>query len=170
MKTVACPNMDQSAVGLRWVAGVNERIDGVLITRTPRGGIRALSLTELIVRRLGLDSNRPRNLADEIVIAGMLRLAAPNIFIATHDRALSSLARTSPENRREIAHWLDVPAELLWPDLAPQPADLAEQLRHILGTAQAFRLAIEALPVGKDIRGRLIAHLDAHIAAIEVLK
>lgn len=33
----------------------------------------------------------------------------------------------------------------------------------------AFRLALDALPVGRDIRARILVHLDAHIAAIDAL-
>lgn len=35
-----------------------------------------------------------------------------------------------------------------------------------IATAESFRAAIDALPVGRDIRNRLIAHLGAHIAAL----
>lgn len=38
-----------------------------------------------------------------------------------------------------------------------------------VATARALATAIDALPIGKDIRGRLRAHLDEHIAALERL-
>ncbi|WP_294108951.1 hypothetical protein [Sphingomonas sp.] len=44
------------------------------------------------------------------------------------------------------------------------------EVDQILMTAHAFRIAVDALPVGKDIRGRLLAHVDAHITAIEALQ
>lgn len=43
-------------------------------------------------------------------------------------------------------------------------------LTEVLASAKAFGLAIDALPVGKDIRARLTMHLEAHIAALEVLR
>jgi hypothetical protein len=38
-----------------------------------------------------------------------------------------------------------------------------------IATAEAFGIAIDALPVGKDIRTRLKSHLDAHIATLQAL-
>jgi hypothetical protein len=38
-----------------------------------------------------------------------------------------------------------------------------------IATARAFAAAIDALPVGRDIRQRLAAHLDEHIASLEAL-
>ena len=44
-----------------------------------------------------------------------------------------------------------------------------QNLTLALASAEAFRLAIDALPVGRDIRSRLAAHLDAHIATIRAI-
>lgn len=38
-----------------------------------------------------------------------------------------------------------------------------------VATARTFGAAIDALPVGKDIRGRLQVHLTAHVATLEAL-
>lgn len=42
-------------------------------------------------------------------------------------------------------------------------------LPQAIATAKAFAAAVDALPVGKDIRTRLLGHLDAHIASLEAL-
>jgi hypothetical protein len=52
------------------------------------------------------------------------------------------------------------PVRTLRPEMTPaQPG----QVEAVLASAQMFRVAIDALPVGKDIRTRLNVHLDAHI-------
>lgn len=44
------------------------------------------------------------------------------------------------------------------------------KIEAALRSARAFHLAIDALPVGKDIRARLCSHLTAHIKALEALR
>lgn len=44
------------------------------------------------------------------------------------------------------------------------------KIEAALRSARAFHLAIDALPVGKDIRVRLAVHLGTHIASLEALR
>lgn len=144
-----------------------EVINGITVDRTPHGNISAYSLAALLALRLGLPATTPhRRLLDE------LRAADPDgVWLANHDGVLRGLPRTSAANRTALAKWLGLPPALLWPDLGlpPKPVLPDEHRAPLLATARAFRIAVEALPVGKDIRNRLIAHVDAHIAAIEAL-
>ncbi len=74
-----------------------------------------------------------------------------------------NLGRCGGAAQRTVAEAIGYTADDLWPlrPVAARPA--------LLETARAFRIAIDALPVGKDIRTRLLTHIDAHIAAIEAL-
>lgn len=77
-----------------------------------------------------------------------------------------------PELQRAVikligADHADLPAALSSARTWIKPSESVEPL---IATAQAFRMAVDALPVGKDIRNRLMAHIDAHIAAIEALQ
>lgn len=71
--------------------------------------------------------------------------------------------------REELASWLGIDRARLWADdeTFGQPATLP--ISPVLEQARAFHLAIQALPVGKDIRNRLTLSLDAHIAALSNL-
>ena len=71
--------------------------------------------------------------------------------------------------RRDIWPRRFGPAALPEKQLA-RPVPKERDLTAALASARAFRVAIDALPVGKDIRTRLLAHLDEHIAAIEAIR
>lgn len=145
-----------------------EVINGVALERADSGSISYHSLASLIACRLGLPANTPHN-----VVLERFRLAVPaGVSLRPHGSALRGLPRTSAANRIAVAEWLGLPPDLLWPDLREeqQPELSQEQAEPLLNTARALRIAVDALPVGRDIRVRLLAHIDAHIAAIEALQ
>lgn len=90
-------------------------------------------------------------------LSGMLNGGiTPSIFVLER---LCEIIGADPD---DIIDGINAPAAA--PDIATAP-----DLSGVIASAQAFRVAIDALPVGRDIRNRLLAHLDAHVAAIHAL-
>lgn len=89
---------------------------------------------------------------------------------ATLQRMLYGTSRLAAERLHRISGALAVPAERLIAYLFQAEAPPAvPDLSSIIASAQAFRVAIDALQVRRKIRNRLLAHLDAHVAAIHAL-
>jgi hypothetical protein len=71
--------------------------------------------------------------------------------------------------RQSIADRIGCTVEDLWPfEPEPEP-EVQPNVSPAMESAKALLVAIDALPVGKDIRNRLNGHVTAHIADIEAL-
>lgn len=74
------------------------------------------------------------------------------------------------EHLAKLAKAVDVTPDWILHGGSPDsPTPIPEALAPALATARSFAVAIDALPVGKDIRTRLRDHLDRHIAVLEAL-
>lgn len=75
--------------------------------------------------------------------------------------------------RDDIVVWEPTPETVArnqaWILGQPDPV-LQAQLSDAVASANAFQLAIDALPVGKDIRARLGSHLTAHLKTLEAMR